>query len=287
MTNTQKFHYLKGALSGEALDVLKGWRVTDEHYDQAYRTLIETYDDQYRVIMAHVEQLLNQEHQKTESYSGLRKLIDVTRQEIRQLRDVGYQIDTWDHVIVYILVSRMAPRTKQAWETNRQGIRMPTSNEVIQFLSSRARSLSTANDEKEKLELKPYSGARNNGNKPKQSVPSNINNTTTPNCHLCKQPHPLYRCAKFKALSIDDRRKKVREMNLCFNCFTPNHRAGTSNCKWGPCKRCPNEFHNTILCKVLQQQVVSNVGIMHNGQNCLSASAPLWTPSTQITSKKN
>lgn len=67
-------------------------------------------------------------------------------------------------------------------------------------------------------------------------------------CNNCQQPHPMYRCAKFLALNLQERKNRVRELNLCTNCFSTNHKSNSLSCKSGPCKRCNKGPHNSLLC---------------------------------------
>lgn len=63
----------------------------------------------------------------------------------------------------------------------------------------------------------------------------------------CAMNHTLctYMCAKFHALSIDDRHSLVREKSLCYSCFGQHARIDckSKNC----CKTCNSAKHNTSL----------------------------------------
>lgn len=48
-------------------------------------------------------------------------------------------------------------------------------------------------------------------------------------CAVCNQNHKIYSCTKFLELSTDDKRNKVKELNLCFNCLGKKHSA--KDCK--------------------------------------------------------
>ena len=66
-------------------------------------------------------------------------------------------------------------------------------------------------------------------------------------CKLCKGPHYLNRCKRFRKYVYEDRIKFVNESKLCRSCLEPGHFA--KNCsRKSPCKRpdC-NGFHTTLL----------------------------------------
>ena len=66
-------------------------------------------------------------------------------------------------------------------------------------------------------------------------------------CKLCKGPHYLNRCKRFRKYVYDDRIKFIDENKLCRSCLEPGHFA--KNCsRKSSCKRpdC-NGFHTTLL----------------------------------------
>lgn len=76
LSNTQKFHYLKKSVSGQAERMLSGWHAIGENYQQAYETLLEVFDNGYRIISAHLDELHAMPRMTLESYEGLRQMID-------------------------------------------------------------------------------------------------------------------------------------------------------------------------------------------------------------------
>lgn len=265
LSTTQKFHYLKKSLTGEAERVLGGWQTTGENYEQAYNSLVELYDNQYRIIIAHLDELFKLEQNRTETNDGLRNLIDTTNRVLRQLTVIGCPTAQWDHIMIHLLIARMAPRTKQEWETSNDLREMPALADVIQFLERRARGIvNLAQSTSNGGQTPQGSGnVQNTGTKPKPKATNTQvrtnNNGNAVNCHNCNMPHPMHRCQKFLSLTIDQRRDRVRELQLCFNCFSPNHRAGSQSCKFGACRNCNgNKLHNSLLCVNANQRANVN-----------------------------
>lgn len=71
-------------------------------------------------------------------------------------------------------------------------------------------------------------------------------------CYLCDPSHSLYRCDKFRALSVQEKTDKVRLYKLCFNCLAPNH--DSSSCQKRKCFLC-NGNHNSLLHKPKTEKV--------------------------------
>lgn len=258
-TDTEKFYYLKKSLKGVAADILKGWQTIGENYQVAYKSVVEVFENKYRMIMAHLNELFQLEHSPQETFAGLRKMIDTTNSVVRQLEIAGSPVQHWDHVIVYVLISRMPPRTLSFWENTNDLTEMPTLEEVLSFLGRRARSqvnFSLAsnqnNNNLDNSSKKDYKQDKNQ----KQSNFSKTNNRKIPGsseqrgvqCHNCKLPHPMYRCAKLLELPIQRRIDRAKELNLCLNCFSPNHGTRAAECRHEKCGRCKRGYHNAVLC---------------------------------------
>ncbi len=85
------------------------------------------------------------------------------------------------------------------------------------------------------------------------AIPTGRNPPTTTNfprrgkqpCPLDGQQHWLADCDAFKALSPDERKKKLTEWNRCYSCLIPGH--SISRCQKGTrCTRCPSAHHSLI-----------------------------------------
>lgn len=260
LTDTQKFHYLKKAVADGAANVLDGWHTIGENYQPAYEALIQLYENRYRIVLAHIDELHRMPKLEKESYDGLRQMIDTTNRALRQLRVIGSPVQYWDHMVIYELLIRMPKTTITHWETSQDLNDMPTLEQVLRFLERRARGIvnigarvnngnqsstqpenSNENAGKNKVQ-KPLQ--QNNGPKPGQEQPQRQPLA----CFKCKQPHPLARCNEFTGMTLEARRVYIRDARLCANCFSPTHRAGSPQCKFGPCRRCRQANHNTLLC---------------------------------------
>lgn len=139
LPDTKKMYLLKQCLSGQAERILGGWQVTGENYAAAYKSLCDIYENRYRIIMAHLDELKNIPRMAMESYEGLRAMIDTTNSVLRQLRVCGSPVEQWDHMLVHHLITRMPPKISASWETSHNLSEMPKVEMVLKFLEKRAR----------------------------------------------------------------------------------------------------------------------------------------------------
>lgn len=259
ITDTQKFHYLLRAVQGSAAQIVCGWQAIGENYAEAYNSLLAVYDNEYRIIMAHLEELQNMPKLELESHDSLRSMVDGTNRVIRQLRVAGSPVEHWDQIIVHALISRMPPRTLNAWETSQDLMVMPPLDDVLKFLERRARGIVNLKINgkqkpidgkfKEQMKAKSIQSAAIKRKESKNSNDSKKSKNSSPICHHCQGSHPLYRCGTFLKMHPAQRKARVINLNLCQNCFSPHHAAGSEKCRFGVCKNCNlNEYHNSVLC---------------------------------------
>lgn len=247
LSNTEKFHYLKKCLSGAAERVLHGWEIVGDNYDEAYRTLVEVYDNKYRIIMAQLDALMKMPKLTLESHEGLRSMVDTMNSATRQLRVLGASVEHWDHILVYLLLARMPPRTLTQWNTANDLVEMPSLEEVLKFLNTRARGILNLVNE-QPIEQKPkekYNG-QSTGARPKEQTSERSSNQLK--CFKCQGSHPIFRCTELTQKSVSERVKIIKGLKRCLNCFASGHEAGSTNCKAGTCRVCKKEYHNSILC---------------------------------------
>lgn len=91
--STEKFHYMKSALKGSALNTISGWNVTGENYQAAYDSLIDLYENTYRITLALLDELFGLEPLRVENYENLRMLINTINRSTRQLTVVGCPVN--------------------------------------------------------------------------------------------------------------------------------------------------------------------------------------------------
>ena len=250
ITNVQKLHLLKGAVVGDAARVLGSWQLTDANYAMAWQRMIEVYNDDYQIIQAHLEKLFCMPKMCGETYLGIRNLIDTTDEALRSLRVLNVPVENWDTMIIFVITSRLHHSTLDAWEMHRDVQHLPTLRMLFDFLERRARAISNAHgkigEQFDKREVKSSTQARPS----RSDTYSNQNYDRSDHdllCKLCKGHHLISKCHNFLRLRVEERRRKIKELRLCFNCLKSGHAA--NSCALGPCFKCnENKKHSSLLC---------------------------------------
>lgn len=104
LDNIQKLHYLRSSLIGNALQVIKSLEFSADNYVVAWELLENRYNNNRLLVHNHVKALFAAQSLNKESELLIRKLIDTVLRNIRALKTLGEPTDTWDTLIVFIMV---------------------------------------------------------------------------------------------------------------------------------------------------------------------------------------
>jgi len=236
LSNGQRLQYLKSSLKGEAAGLIKTLSISDANYDEAWKILTERYDNKREIIHSLLKRLFNQHHLTNESVTGLKQLLDTTKECLGTLAVLARPVEHWDDVIVYFVVERMDPETRKQWAFRPEETDMPKLSDLYTFMEQRIRALkaSIVSDSNEKHVNLPN---------PRRRATSNFSSFNK--CLLCKGDHFLFKCKTFSTMNISDRYELVKKHNMCYNCLRTDHRI--NDCKsQSKCRTCQRKHHSLL-----------------------------------------
>lgn len=247
-----KFQLLKSSLKGRAAKAFGEWQINDQNYLEAWEWLNEMFSRPYATSKIILWKLMN--FRKMEKTCGflIEKLVNETQQVVRQLKAMNYPVHRWDGILVHVIHDKLDGETSKNWELNRKS-EEPTVKDMLDFLTPHGRALASAQIYEQKL----HGGKRHASETSHKSESKKAKFDTSAKtksfekfggqkCKVCKKdPHPIYGCKELEKLNVADRKKKVRELDLCFNCFSSAHRV--SECPKRNCERCEIK-RNSFLC---------------------------------------
>lgn len=240
LDDIQKFYYLLDCLEGEARKVLECLEITRDNYTVALDLLEKRFQNKPVIIQTHIRTLVDATSVNKQNSSSLRNLSDTLERHIRALRTLGEPVDTWDRLLIFLMVRKLDNITRKEWEeksvTDFTG--EPTMAEFCAFLADKCRLLETL-DSNNVNKLSPPNKL-SNIHRGAYAAVSNEN----VRCEFCKGTHFVYRCESLLKLSTQERSTEVKKLKLCFNCLRSGHRV--SECKSGGCRICQGR-HNTLL----------------------------------------
>ncbi|UYV66842.1 hypothetical protein LAZ67_4003054 [Cordylochernes scorpioides] len=223
LSDIQKLQYLHSSLKGDAARIIKGFPITENNYNQAWKTLIERYDNKREIIFSQLDKIFKIKLYKKSTSKAMYELLDICNESLRNLETIGLERNEM----------KLDTPIRQQWELSNDNQEMPSYQRFISFLEKQAQFLmNTMKDTTSKENLN------------KRVNTYNIN-VGFKNCLLCKLRHKLNQCNEFRQMSIQNRIGYVKQNQLCFNCLRGNH--SVENCKiTNRCFHC-NRNHHTLL----------------------------------------
>lgn len=278
----QKLHYLKDSLDGEAERMVSQFDITEESYDAAYEAITERFHNEVILVDTHIISILSQPNLTTESSHGLKELFDVTVENLRALNSLKINTDTWDPMLLLLLVQKLDSATRRLWEQKLQPKVRPTLKEFLEFLGTRfhalccqqnftfslesssnatqqsnKRSFSSGNHRYESDDFKPRFQETNFPPRVHQSFHSSARRA----CPICSsENHSIFSCEKFRGADQRIRMEMVNRARLCQRCLR-NHQ---SECNQREGCRVCNGNHHTFLHIDIQSNALSTSNSQNN-----------------------
>lgn len=241
LDNVQKFLYLKGALSGEALKLINELPLTNQNYINALQLLKTRFENKLIVINAHLKGMLDVPIITKGSGKQLRYFLTHIKQHLNSLKALKLPVKEWDVLLIFLFTQKLDFQTHKAYElektTGTTSTMLPTVDEFIEFLEKRCVAL-------ENIEGETLKG-NNSGLKYTKPTLFGQKQQNTNECIFCnKVGHKIVKCYKFSALSLGERRQAVQSKKLCYVCLGNMH--GFAQCPETGCKTC-NKKHHVLL----------------------------------------
>ncbi|XP_062711205.1 uncharacterized protein LOC134289423 [Aedes albopictus] len=178
----------------------------------------------------------------------MRDLLNEVTRHVEGLKLLNQNLDgVSERFVVVVLSDAFDPETRKQWEGTIPHKEIPTYEDTVIFLKERCSLLERC----EASHPKSSSDKESNQKSISKPPPAKSFAMATPvanseaTCEICSANHPNYKCDRFVSLTVPQRRVKVRELNLCFNCLRKGHPA--LKCpSTKSCQECQGR-HNTLL----------------------------------------
>lgn len=250
MSKTVKFTQLRTHLSGEALNTIRGYRVTGTNYDAAWADLCKRYDRTDELVDEYIRKFFESRPVEGKpNYTTLRRIIDFTNQMLRALPNLGEDISHWDPIVNLIICSKLTEELRTEWAQRKVRDGKKTTTHLLSLLEDRAIELQPKQSDRLSQMLKGEN--RMTKSPPKRVVfqisekkPESKKEKVAKQCPICKGNHRIWDCNMLKKESAKARTGIIRTLGLCFKCLL-EHRAGL--CDEEDCEYCGGP-HNIMLC---------------------------------------
>lgn len=262
LTKAVKFYQLRTHLKGEALDTVRGYKVTGSNYEAAWADLTKRYDRTDELIDDYIRKFFEAKPiEYRANFHSLRAIIDTTNQMLRALPNLGANIEFWDPIINLIICSKLNEELRTEWK-QKKGRDQKKTIELLDHLENKAIQLQPTQGDRFSQMLKGETrradfrrGEIRRGNTyqnpPKKVFQVNENKKVQAKkekakkeCLLCKGNHNIWDCNMLKKETAKVRTSMIKALGLCFKCLL-KHRVGM--CDNEDCEYCGGP-HNILLC---------------------------------------
>ncbi|XP_050544304.1 uncharacterized protein LOC126907233 [Daktulosphaira vitifoliae] len=258
LSDIQIFFYLKAALKDDAKQAVNCLEITASNYAEAWRTLIERYNNKKSLIQTHVKALFHLETLTVESAIKLRAFTDSIKGHMQALRTLDQEPESWSPMLTYLVTTKLDRKKLSSSVGNGHGSGLSFYNylQLVEFLEKRFKSLEAIESSKAINQRNATASATHSQDVTKSMVRSNAYAVTT----LDKK------CPSLLALSVVERIKRISERNLCRNCLQAHPK---KKCLARGCFKC-GKPHNTLLhlsARTDQSEFNSATNVTENSEN--------------------
>ncbi|XP_062557265.1 uncharacterized protein LOC134222138 [Armigeres subalbatus] len=248
-SNAVKLHHLERALAGgSAAKILDPKTLSEGNFTHAWALLLDILEDERKAVDAHIHGLLSLKRMSKECSKQLRELLNEVTRHVEGLKLLKQDLEgVSERFVVVVLSDAFDPETRKQWEATIPHKEIPTYEDTVQYLKERCSLLERC----EASHPRPTSAKESSLKSIPKPPPARSFAMVTPvtnsetMCEICSASHPNFKCDKFLSLTVPQRRIKVRELNICFNCLRKGHIA--SKCpSTKSCQECQSR-HNTLL----------------------------------------
>ena len=108
LSRIDKFNYLRSLLEGTAYDAVAGLALSDVNYDKAIEIQRKRFGNKQLIVSRHMDSLLNASPVTSDHHlRDLRRLYDLSESNIRSLRALGVEPDSYGTMLASVLLSKL------------------------------------------------------------------------------------------------------------------------------------------------------------------------------------
>lgn len=237
LSDIDKFNYLRSLLESTAYDAIAGLALSAANYGEAIEILKKRFGNRQLIISKHMESLLAINAIASDHHlRDLRRLYDQSEANIRSLKALGVEPESYGAMLSSVLLSKLPPE-----------LRLIVSRKVSADDLEMGSLLETFEQEliaRERANNPAVSPTRHVQNRGRPSTSAFVVTTPgQPACAFCRQSHSSVNCTT--ASDVEARKKILLSSGRCYNCLRKNHLS--RECRsTNRCKLCRGKHHTSI-----------------------------------------
>ncbi|XP_053597641.1 uncharacterized protein LOC128668517 [Microplitis demolitor] len=275
LTGSQKMHYLKTQVKGEAAALFANLQITGDAFQPAWNLLNTRYTNPRRLLEMHIDDLLDRQPVTSHSAADLDALLLANKKSLDAIAALGIPIGELDLFLIRLTVRCLPSDLRVEWMAS-LGLsnEFPTYQQLHDMLKAKVRAwenseigatiTSTPKSASERPPS-PKNYAKSAATKQVKFGNSRPATSSTPStstgsasyvaftprdrtsepgmCPICKEKHFVLFCPSYQKASPLNRRTIVQHYRLCFNCLG-RHRYADCRTKQ-KCRHCDQPHHTS------------------------------------------
>ena len=92
--------------------------------------LVDRYENERLIINTHIDNIMKLPSLATENTNQIHQIVGNTKCNLEALKAMNLHKETWDLMIIYILVHKLHNKTKREWELQISSKELPTLHQL-------------------------------------------------------------------------------------------------------------------------------------------------------------
>lgn len=265
ISDIQKFSYMKTYMKGPALSAIDTIAFTSANYPLAYKTLCDRYSKKRTLASHFMNKLLDFQPISKDTLASLRSFLDFFYVVVESIKSLAI-INLEEFMLLHLGLRVLDPKTTMEFENEHKDKNFPSFADLVEFVTNKvnildlnAESSHGTNVKKPTVHSKMLvthvkSDRVTSDVYPSKSgafvpsvKPTYQQSKVSPQCSVChKGYHKIAFCSKFKSLDSHQRFEVIKNLQLCFNCFSSSHTSSQCSSQYS-CRTCGSNKHHSFL----------------------------------------
>jgi len=240
LSDVDKFNYLLGLLTGEAMSCVSGLTLTASNYEAAKKILKDRFGNTQVVINAHMESLVKLPVIKDlRDITEVRRMYDKIESCVRNLKSLDISPDSYGQLLIPLLNEKI-PDELKIIISRKFGDQVWKLEDMINYvkIELQAREICTKSDT-----AISYEDGRRKGDR--KFTTASFLTETKGLCVYCRQSHAPSKCLKITDVKM--RRNILRKGGRCYKCLNLGHIVSSCTSKY-VCRKCNKDGHHISIC---------------------------------------
>ena len=261
ISDTEKMHFLKISLTGQAKAAISGMGFSSQPYYRAWDILCEKYGRSDFIVSAQFKKIHTHPPVRYDDSTSTVKFANVVTNVVNTLTQLGYTSDLESEGGLSS-TRKLSPQLREQWLQYMQDRQLLRGNRNVfkEWLASKAAihenllAQTSSSFDRNKFQSR---------DKPKTSTfASNAEESRKPKSFeipFKDGQQLIWICEKFKSMKVNERREHVQKLRLLFNCLKPGHIS--KDCKSWICSvpSCGRRHNRLLHSDLLKKETTKNV----------------------------